>query len=161
MARGLVVLQGREGLTSVEVGWWEKGGKLRQRPAKKSACERHTPALTSVFSTRLYPRKGEENRYSPQHLPGTGLSTVILISPTLLGKYSFLLISCQGPGQKSPFHSCFPLVPLPCRTRFPFLCVLTALYTVPASWSSLLQSSAQPNRGFSSADGGVKGEESR
>ena len=107
MARGSVVLQGREGLMSVEVGWWEKGGKLRQRPAKKSACERHTPALTSVFSTRLYPRKGEENRYSPQHLPGTGLSTVILILPTLLGKYSFLLISCQGPGQNHLFTPVF------------------------------------------------------
>ena len=88
-------------------GWWEKGGTLRQRPggerqhtpAQKSGSEGHTSAPISISSTRFYPRKGQKNRYSPQHIPGTGLSIVIPVSPTVLGKQNLLPIGLQGSGQ--------------------------------------------------------------
>lgn len=113
MTRGLVVPQDKEDGKTMVVGQWEKGGKLKQRPdrerrhmpAKKSARQGRTSALTRVFLTYPDPTKRQKNRCSPQHIPE--LSVVISTSPTLLEKYNFLLIGLQGPGQKSPFHSCF------------------------------------------------------
>lgn len=96
--------------------------------------------VTSVFSIRLYPRKGQKSREPPAdswHRTKHCHSNLT----TLLGQESFLLTHrrCRGPGQKLPFHSCFPLVPLLCRTRFPLLSVLTALSAGPVSWSPLLR----------------------
>lgn len=72
----------------------------------------------------------------PQHIPG--LSIIMSISLTLLGQYNFLLIGLQGPGQKSPFHSCFLWSHFYAELDL-LSSVLTALYSLPVSLSPLLE----------------------
>jgi hypothetical protein len=136
--RGLVLPQGREVAEELAVDWREEGGKLVQRtdcerrymPAEKSATVRSTVLHCAIiFSISPSPREGQKETL-PQHIPGTGLSITILISPALLGKYYFLLISLQG-----PTHShllLLSLLPtLLCRASFPLCCVLPVLYAGP------------------------------
>ena len=148
-ARGSAGPQGRLGVKRLV-----EGGKLRQRLAKEPASGKHPPAVTPSFLLASVLGRARKLGAAPSRLlapavtPNSPTCPVSLASSQAAG-------AVGGPGQRSPFRSCFPLVPLLCRARLPRVRVAPARYAVPVPRCPLLAGRRVRGQGRAARHGGL------